>query len=670
VSRSSEAPATRPEIFLLRGIAVLAVLTYHLSPTRLPGGFAALDVFFVISGYLVTGILIGMRERHGHISFSSYLARRARRILPSAVVVLLACLMGMFALSSIVDWGRAAGEIFASSLFVENWTLIVSNLAYAGPDTASPVQHYWTLAVEAQFYLLWAALLIVLLGRRGAPRRRAATVGIAVVFLSSLVVSIVWCAADPVTGYLSTATRIWELAAGGLLAVLVRRIPPLRVGVPLAAVGWLLIAASFAFLNSSMDWPGSLALIPVAGAILVIAAGVPLDAPRLRRLTDNPVTRTLADSSYAIYLWHWPLLVYAESTLDHPLVQRDKIVIFVASLVLGWLTTMLVERPVRFGVLARSRAMATLTVGALAIACVALPSAAVRVVMQRTGELYDSVAVAADPELCRGAEALTPGADCVDGPYLGLSPDPLGDWEQVSVLHGMGCATDNVLPTVKSCVFGDPSSGVSVALVGDSHAMKMWPALKILAEAEGWKLVTYLKAQCEYAGSELEGTDNCKQWRADVTTQLAAAGPWDLVVTTGASHMTNLPGAEDAFRAVWQPLIDDGARVVDIRDVPYLATDVRSCVVEHLGDLSSCDRPRVDAVLDDAMARTAATVDGVSVIDLTEFLCDAETCFAAVGGIITHRDGDHLTDDYSRTLAPEIGTRLRAIAPELFPPRS
>jgi peptidoglycan/LPS O-acetylase OafA/YrhL len=666
VTRSSEAPATRPEIFLLRGIAVLAVLTYHLSPTRLPGGFAALDVFFVISGYLVTGILVGMRERHGYISFSSYLARRARRILPSAVVVLVACLVGMFALASIVDWGRIAGEILASSLFVENWTLILSNLAYAGADTASPVQHYWTLAVEAQFYLLWAVMLIVLLGRRGAPRRRAATVGIAVVFTASLITSAIWCTLDPAIGYLSTATRIWELAAGGLLAVLVHRIPPLRVGVPLAAVGWLMIAGAFVFLNSSLPWPGWLALIPVTGAILVIAAGIPVDAHRLRRLTDNRFTRTLADSSYAIYLWHWPLLVYAEGSLDRPLEQRDRIVIFVASLLLGWATTVLVERPIRFGVLARSRAMATLTVGALAIACVALPSAAVRVVMQRTGELYASVAVAPDPSLCRGAEALTPGADCVDGPYLGLSPDPLGDWEVISVLHGMGCATDNLLPTVKSCVFGDPDGTVNVALVGDSHAMKMWPALTLLADAEGWQLVTYLKAQCEYAAPSMEGTDNCKEWRADVAAQLDAAGPWDLVVTTGASHLTSPPGAADAFHAVWQPLIDDGAQLVDVRDVPYLATDIRSCVVDHLDNLSACDRPRVDAVLDDTMARTAGDLAGASVIDLTDFFCDATTCFAMIGGILTHRDGDHLTDAYSRSLAPAIGTQLRSIAPELF----
>lgn len=655
---------------MLRGVAVLAVLIHHLSPGRLPGGFAALDVFFVISGYLVTEILFGMRERHGHISFSAYAARRARRIVPSATVVLLACLFGMFALAPIVDWGRISGEIVASSLFVENWTLIVSNLAYAGPDTASPVQHFWTLAVEAQFYVLWALLLAVLLGRHGAPRRRAATAGIAMVFVASFIISIIWCTTDPATGYLSTATRMWELAAGGLLAVFVRRIPPLRVGVPLAAVGWLLIGASFVFLNPTMSWPGWLAIIPVVGTILVIAAGVPVTAPLLRRLTDNPATRTLADSSYAIYLWHWPLLVYSENALGHTPGQLEKAGIFVASLLLGWLTTVLIERPIRFGVLARSRALATLTISALVIGSVALPAAAVRVVMQRTGELYSSVAVSADAALCRGAEAMTPGADCVDGPYLGLSPDPLGEWEQISVLHSMGCATDNVVPTVRPCVFGDPAGAVAVALVGDSHAMKMWPALKILAEAEGWRLVIYVKAQCEYTAASLDATDDCRAWRAGVASQLDAAGPWGLVVTTGASHATSRPGAEDALLEAWRPLIEAGAQLVVVRDIPYMADDVRFCVVDHLDELSACDRPRSDSILDDIMANTAKQLDGASVIDLTDLMCDETTCFASVGGILTHRDGNHLTDEYARTLAPAIGVHLRIIAPQLFAARS
>lgn len=662
----NETRVSRPEIFLLRGVAVLVILVHHLWPGRMPGGFAALDVFFVISGYLVTGILIGMRTRTGRIELAPYLARRARRILPSATVVLLACLAGMFVFTSIGEWGRVAGEILASATFAENWALIVNDIAYTGSDTASPVQHYWTLAVEAQFYVLWPLLLMLLLGRRGVPRRRAAAIGIGTVFLLSLAASIVWCTVAPTTGYLSTATRFWELAAGGLLAVLVTRIPPLRVGAPLAAAGWLLIGGSFAFLHTGVAWPGYLALIPVAGAALVIAAGVPVTPPLLRRLTDNALTRTLADSSYAIYLWHWPILVFADRALGQPPSTPQKLLIVAVSLLLGWLTTMLVERPIRFGPAARARAGATLAVAALVIAIVALPAAAVRQTMLRTGELYAQVAVAGSAELCRGAEALTPGADCIDGPYPGLTPDPLGEWEVVSVLHGMGCATDNVIATVKPCVWGDPEGEVRVALVGDSHGMKLWPAMKLLAEAEGWRLVTYFRAQCEFTSPTMDGTDGCREWRADVATALAENGPWDAVMTTGASHATDRPGAPEALRATWQPLIDAGAEVVVVRDVPYLTQEVRTCLLDDLDDVAACDAPRAGALLPDVFASTAEGLDGAAVIDLTDRFCDETTCFAVVGGIITHRDGNHITDAYSRTLAPTLGERLRMAVPSLF----
>ncbi|MEZ5189504.1 MAG: acyltransferase [Schumannella sp.] len=430
---------TRPEILVLRGIAILAILVHHLWQGRLPGGFAALDVFFVISGYLVTRILFGMRERGG-IDIWAYLARRARRILPSAITVLLACLVGMFAFVSITDWGRTAGELLASAVFMENWALIAADLAYAAPDSATALQHYWTLAVEAQFYVAWALLMMVLLGRGaafGAHRRRAGAIGIAVVLAISLAVSVVWCALAPVSGYLSTATRIWELAAGGLLAVLVRRIPPLRVGAPLAIAGWALIAGSLVLLNTSMAWPGFLAVIPVAGAVLVIAAGVPHDAPRLRRLTDNRFTRDLADSSYAIYLWHWPILVFADRALGHPPGTPRRSASWSRPRALGWADDRArgAADPVRRS---RARPQSRLSPSRrwrsrrssclrwrCGMSCSARPS------------LYTAAPQAPAADLCAGAEARMPGADCGRS-VPGVSPDPLGEWEEVSVLHAMG----------------------------------------------------------------------------------------------------------------------------------------------------------------------------------------------------------------------------------------
>jgi peptidoglycan/LPS O-acetylase OafA/YrhL len=659
---------TRPEILVMRSVAVLAILVHHLWEPWLPGGLAALDVFFVISGYLVTGILFDARVRDGRVALPAFLARRARRILPSAVTVLLACLVGMFAFVPITDWGRVAGELAASAVFLENWALIAAGQAYAAPDAATAVQHYWTLGVEAQFYLVWAVMLMLLLGRgAGTGRRRPATVGIAVVLVASLAVSIAWCAVAPASGYLSTATRMWELAAGALLAAVFRRIPTFRVALPLSIAGWLAIAVSFVVIDPSVPWPSWRALLPVGGAVLVIAAGVPLQARRWRRWTDNALTRNLAESSYAIYLWHWPLLVFTEQAIGHAPSTPQKAGIAVASLALGWITTKWVERPLRFGWLRQTRPLATLTIALLAIALVAVPPLAVRTVMQRTTELYTAIAVAPTAGVCVGAEARAPGAQCTDGPYPGLSPDPLGEWEQVSVLHGMGCATDNVSPDIQSCRFGNPQGSVRVALVGDSHAMKLWPALKVIADDQGWDLVTYLKAQCEFtAPAPADASNGCGQWRESVTERLRADGPWDLVVTTGASHATAGADAPDQFRSRWQPVIDAGAALVVVRDDPYLKADVHACVVAHLHDTSACDVPRADALHPDSMTDTARTMTGASVVDLTDLFCSPTTCFAVVGGVITHRDGDHITDAFSRSYAPYLAAQLAVLEPALF----
>jgi hypothetical protein len=238
------------------------------------------------------------------------------------------------------------------------------------------------------------------------------------------------------------------------------------------------------------------------------------------------------------------------------------------------------------------------------------------------------------------------------------------------VLHGMGCATDNLSPTIESCHFGDPHGAIKVALVGDSHAMKLWPALQVIADQEGWDLVTYLKAQCEYTAPAFEGTDDCREWRASVTRRLSSDGPWNLVVTTGAAHMTSGAGAAEDFRAVWQPLITAGAHLIVVRDDPYLGADVHACVVAHLHDTAACDRPRADSFMPDVMAQTALGLPGASVIDLSDLFCSGTTCFAVIGGIITHRDGDHITDDFSRSYAPYLAAQLARDVPQVFSPRS
>ncbi|TAL46417.1 MAG: acyltransferase, partial [Salinibacterium sp.] len=299
----------RHEIQALRMIAVLAVVLFHFWPARVPGGFVGVDVFFVISGYLITSHLLSELRDSGRISFAAFYARRARRILPAATVVLLACLAGVIAISSMVDWQGFVGQILASTAFVENWWLAAASVDYLGATALpSPVQHYWSLSVEEQFYVLWPALLagVYWATSRYLPgsSRRVLGIVLGLVATASLAFSILTTMSNPNSAFFNTAARFWELAAGGLLAyfgVSVSRVPAIRLVASL--LGWALIAASLILFTAVTPFPGYAAALPVAGTVLVIWAGVPSEFRFWQVLNDNALVRHLAGTSFAAYLW-------------------------------------------------------------------------------------------------------------------------------------------------------------------------------------------------------------------------------------------------------------------------------------------------------------------------------------------------------------------------------
>src|SRR3954451_21103684 len=310
------APAQRwrPEIQALRALAVALVIAAHVWPDLVPGGFVGVDVFFVVSGYLITSLLVEEIARTGRIRLTAFWARRARRILPAALVTLLVCAVATMILVPSNHWDAFMREVAASAAYVENWQLAHTAVDYfAKDDGVSPVQHYWSLSVEEQFYLMWPLLL---LGPPAVPRRRgpqsrvvALAAAMGVLTAVSLSWSILHTPNDPEAAYFVTPTRAWEFGAGGVLALLpqLARSPVLVR----AILSWLglaaIVVAAFAY-GSDTVFPGSAALLPVLGTLAVIRAGAPDHrlAPA-RLLALGPIQRT-GDLSYSLYLWHWPVL--------------------------------------------------------------------------------------------------------------------------------------------------------------------------------------------------------------------------------------------------------------------------------------------------------------------------------------------------------------------------
>ncbi|WP_409483659.1 acyltransferase family protein [Arsenicicoccus dermatophilus] len=320
-----------PEVQALRMWAVGFVVAFHLWPSRFPGGFTGVDAFFVISGYLITSHLVREVERTGTVHLGAFYARRARRLLPASMTVLLVSIACSFALLPDALRAMTGREALASTFYVQNLWLAQVVLGPPPPmGFEAPVQHYWSLSTEEQFYLLWPPLILLALWlarrARGAAARpvRAAGTMLAVVTALSLVLSVWYTATHPANTYFMTFTRAWEFAAGGLLPMVLRRwAPSTALSLVLRYVGLAMIVASAFVLSQGDPFPGHLALLPVLGTAAVILAGDCDGRDPLDLAWTNRTSQWLGDISYSIYLWHWPLIVLVpfavHRDLDNPL---------------------------------------------------------------------------------------------------------------------------------------------------------------------------------------------------------------------------------------------------------------------------------------------------------------------------------------------------------------
>lgn len=668
----------RPEIQALRAAAVLIVVLYHLWPQILTGGFVGVDVFFVISGFLITGQLLREVDSSGGIRLARFWARRARRLLPAALLVLLVSAIAVLVWVPQIFWAQFFRETVASALYVQNWVLAADSVNYlAANNVASAAQHYWSLSVEEQFYLVWPLLILaaaaIVKFRRGKNKRRTSAVVLSVVVLASLVYSIVWTAADPAAAYFITPTRAWEFGAGGLLALVPvgflargERVKPL-----MAWLGWALIAFAAVRYSASTPFPGYTALVPVVGTVAVIWAGAPRRWWSPTKLTGLPPVQWLGDVSYSVYLWHWPLIVVAPYVLGYTqLALVEKTTILALSILLAWLTKIWIEDPARSGqFLIARKAPWTFGVAAAAMLVVIAPSLVGGLIIQAKVDRDNQLRrqLAASP--CFGAASLDPAKDCTKGRFPVLTPDPaLAPQDSPGIYFTTpSCLASGV--EVRSCEFGNPHSSFRVALIGDSHAAQWEPALRKIAEENGWDLQLYLKTNCAFTDARRsEAYADCAAWSHQLTRKLAVARPFDLVLTSFFAENLGLEvdtgvltaaDAEQGFRDVWKPLIDRGTSVVAIHDTPHMLQSTTVCVAQH-GASSSCDVPTAKALTRaDLQFEATRGRRGVWGLDMTPFFCNQHVCPAVIGGVALHTDPYHMTKTYSLTLAPYLYDRLK-----------
>ncbi|WP_186317708.1 acyltransferase family protein [Curtobacterium sp. 9128] len=681
--------ATRWDIQGLRAFAVLAVVLYHLWPNRLPGGFVGVDVFFVISGFLITGHLLREQTATGRIALGQFWARRAKRLLPGAFLTLLATGAAVLALVPSTLWGQYGRELIASTVYAQNWQLASDSVDYLASDNRpSPFQHFWSLSVEEQFYIALPVLLVLLALALRRTRWHSPARAARVLLGAVVVVSLVWCVVEtrtaPGIAYFSTATRAWEFALGGLAATVPLAAPGtdvarwVRVGG--AWLGVVLLLTSLVVITPATAFPGIAALLPVAGATLVVLLGARSGLQAIGRVT--PVA-FLGRISYAVYLWHWPAVVLLPLVTGHPLGTRDKAAILVASLLVAAATTLLVEEPLRFsrwvrGLRPRRVALygALSTVLVVALGASTLGALQVQQVQaaafQRSLETGDVA--------CFGAAARIGSADpCVD-PRLADVRVPAPAAAAKDDANRDACWSDTT-GAFNMCTIG-PRKGYAKHLVvlGDSHSNALITAYEAIAKERHWRIDLsghvgcYLTTAEQWSPSDAY-TAACDTWKRSATAWLRTHTDVDALVVTHADTKSPVivpPGSTNEETVVsglvgaWRNATDNGVPVIAIRDNPVARGDVLTCLAGMRGPTTdACDTGRSDALaaFDGSEQAVAQIGDRARYIDLTDSYCTATTCPAVIGGVVVHRDETHLTATFATTLAPYLGADLeRALA--------
>jgi peptidoglycan/LPS O-acetylase OafA/YrhL len=679
------------------------VVIYHLYPARLPGGFAGVDVFFVISGYLITGHLWRGYRATGKVSLVDFWGRRAKRLVPAA------------ALALAVTWGVSrlvlpaaklpdvAQQILASALYFQNWQLAGDSVNYLkSSDSATPVQHFWSLSVEEQFYLVWpllfllAALIAVTImrSRRSAAAqvpdaiaartgriRRVAVAALTTALVAGSLAYSVWDTKhDPAAAYFVTTTRMWELGIGGLLAL-----APAGLARALGRQAWLawaglaaIIISAFV-LSGSSAFPGYLALLPVLGSAALIAGGAGGGRLATSRFMSARPMVWLGGISYSLYLWHYPIInLFTAWHGKAPGLVTGPVIVIVAVLV-SWLSKKYVEDPVRLASWLKGhpwRSVSTALVAAVPVALVVVFIAAEP--PPWTGQLPATgypggAALAAQLGVAPGPAAPDPAA--AGKPVL---PPPA----QVALpaYWRNGCLDGEHVSKPVQCVFGDTKNPtMTVVLVGDSVAGNWWAPLSVIARQEHWKLVTDLHAACPWTSAPVTDPEthgaypSCAAWGKTVLNDLITKIRPQLVIASflgpgnqenalaypqGGPRSSAALGAGEA--AYWNQLKAHGIPVIGIRETPSMSFSGATCVSQYGPASSQCSRPVSQAVPADPPSATAARLTGDPVIDMNDLVCEKTTCPAVVGNVLVYIDYDHLTQQYAQTLAPYLKQRVLA----------
>ncbi|ANS79769.1 O-antigen acetylase [Serinicoccus hydrothermalis] len=695
-ARASATTRFRTDLEGLRALAVVLVLLDHVIGWP-KGGFIGVDVFFVLSGFLITGLLLKEFERTGGISFRAFYARRVKRIFPMSMLVIAATA----ATSYLVFLGPRLNQIMMDAVyatfFSANWRFILVGQDYFAADRAvSPLQHYWSLAVEEQFYFVWPLLMLGALSlggrRRSEMGRRRVFIVLSMVTAASLAWAMVETLQSPSTAYFSTFTRAWELGLGGLLAVAASRFRTRdpRVHLWASHLGLGIIIAAGLMLTPDWDFPGPWALLPVAGTLLIVASGIGAPSDGLNSLLTNRPARYLGRISFSLYLWHWPVVVFLQ-----PFIREGSLpyvlTALALSLVLASLSYHLVEDPIRRSAWLTPAARRRIG-NAARRRRFKIQTTVLAILFPLTGGAAYASVLHAWPDVTPATSAATLDRPAEEHEQAEEAPQSIEqqisialertDWPQFAVpLENLedskapewtqdGCI-DVSDADLERCTYEGPASKTAVVL-GDSVAISWMAGIREALSDADYEVVLITMGQCPAVAasvSDLGGAADfagrCQTFQDWSNEKVDDYSP-DLVVLSSAENsLGRLTSSATERGAVleWRTATERTLKrlVAPERDVVVLApppegVNLQGCVTRFNGP-SSCTSTIGEnwTLQSEAELGAAQATEGARYVSTRDWFCRSDgLCPAFVDDIPVRADGNHLTARYSEFLAPEL----------------
>lgn len=691
MNRSDEIPPLiepgtyfRKDIQGLRAIGVMLVVAFHLWVGRPSGG---VDVFFVVSAFLVTQNLLRSSAKGALTSTLSFWGKTVSKLVPTVAVVVFICLLIDYLHSNVIFVLDGPREAIASLLQIENLALMSSGTDYNNAERIpSLFQHFWALSLQMQFYFLlpFCVLGVSALSRsifNGMHRASVAFIFCAILIVTSFAYALHVTRLTPASAYFNPGARLWEFMVGVICVGIAPRVQMSdKSRMILSWLGFGAILLTGIIVPRTWEYPGLAALLPVIGAALIIVSGNKPVCNDLRNVLDRPFFLRLADLSFGVYVWHWPILIFIVKATDDRFVNAPVgISIFFISIFLSLATKRLLETPVKSLLMetvqsGRSKSRKLFAPFIFTI-ILALPAIALLVTY-----IHNFVSLSRYTRMVFGSEKISMLLSDIQSSFHTFDrrfaamvkerPEPY----QIQCNVGLGSSE------LKRCEFGSTAANVpTIVIVGGSHSVHWLPAFQEMSNKIPLKIVVMTKDGCrmngemriDYRTMDMGRSEECERW-VDKTMEAISQMKPDAVFTTATAPSPDGEGdvVPSGYVQAWETMARHAGNVILVRDTPWpqvSKSSIPECVVRNRDHLVLCSIYRKKSTpLKSHLDSIALTNKNINILDMTSYFCNVMLCPAIINNMLVYRDGEHFTVAFAQSLSWVLEKEIRENIPDLL----